>query len=432
MGESYQKTSRNIALGAAVEKEFLSELFAPTQKSLIDYNSKRNILIVGGELFNKGAQAMTFTVVDRMKERFPESEIYLLSGRDFERPKKKKSQYAFDILPWGPELSLSLLAPSLDVANTENYSDAMVERVRSLFSENSLLIDVSGYALSSQRGFRASFTYLTNIVLAKRNKIPVYVLPQSIGPFDYPKPQKLVLNPLMRLYLSYPEVICPREQAGFKSLTPYTLQNVQKEFDIVLQNQDYDLNNIYQNKPKLEQKNIDSDSVGIVPNSKVFERSDPKQLYKLYESAIEKLLSKDRTVYVFPHSAEDAGICENIKKIFEHKEEVTLFDNELNAIELERIINQLDFLIASRYHSIIHAYKNSTPVVAIGWAIKYQELLSEFQQSKYFFEGREEIDGAEFVSAVSDMVAEFESESNVIEQKILDIQQKDLFQRLFA
>jgi colanic acid/amylovoran biosynthesis protein len=260
----------------------------------------------------------------------------------------------------------------------------------------------------------------------------MYVLPQSIGPFDYPRPQKLFLNPLLRLYLSYPEVICPREQAGVESLAPYTRQNVQKEFDIVLQNQEYDLANIYHVKPELKQKDIDTGAVGIVPNSQVFERSDPEDLYALYEAALNELLSEDRTVYIFRHSEEDADICRKISKKFEGEENVILLDDDLNAIELERIISQLDFLIASRYHSIIHAYKNSVPVIAIGWAVKYRELLNEFQQSKYFFEGREEINDSEFVRVVSEMVKECESESDTIEQKLLEIQQEDLFQRLFA
>ena len=39
----------------------------------------RNIIITGGELFNKGAQAMTFVTVNELKKRFPDHQIYLLS-----------------------------------------------------------------------------------------------------------------------------------------------------------------------------------------------------------------------------------------------------------------------------------------------------------------------------------------------------------------
>ena len=36
-----------------------------------------NVIITGGDLKNKGAQAMTFVTVDEIKKRFPEERIYL-------------------------------------------------------------------------------------------------------------------------------------------------------------------------------------------------------------------------------------------------------------------------------------------------------------------------------------------------------------------
>ena len=44
----------------------------------------KNIIITGGELFNKGAQAMTFITVDEMKKRFTDHNIYVLSEMDLQ------------------------------------------------------------------------------------------------------------------------------------------------------------------------------------------------------------------------------------------------------------------------------------------------------------------------------------------------------------
>ena len=62
----------------------------------------RNIIITGGELFNKGAQAMTFVSVDEIKRRFPDHQIYLLSEMDMKRPAAEKEQYTFDFIGWYP------------------------------------------------------------------------------------------------------------------------------------------------------------------------------------------------------------------------------------------------------------------------------------------------------------------------------------------
>jgi polysaccharide pyruvyl transferase WcaK-like protein len=430
MSSHYRKFTRNISLASVVETELLSEVLSPSAEEF--HAAGNNIAIVGGELFNKGAQAMTFTVVDQLSRRYPEKEVYLLSGRDYERSENAKSRYNFQILPWGPEIALSVLSPKLNIANTTKFENTESEEVQTVLSECTFLIDINGYALSAQQGFSASFTYLTNIIIAKKYEIPMYVLPQSIGPFDYPLPKRMVLNPLLKTYLSYPEIICPREEAGVESLSPYTRHNVKREFDILLQQDEYDLQNIYAGQPELRRLDIEPDAVGIVPNSKVFERAPHDALYSLYEEAIEALLSEDRTVYILRHSVEDLNLCQRIKERFPEEESVVLIEDELNAIELEHVIEQFDFLIASRYHSIVHAYKNTVPVIAIGWAVKYKELLNEFEQSQYFFEGRETIEPAKFRSAVERLSLRHDAESSEIQEKLHDIQKDDLFERLFG
>ena len=62
----------------------------------------KNIIITGGELFNKGAQAMTFIAVDELKKRFPAHQILVLSELDLQRSKEEREQYAFQFIGWYP------------------------------------------------------------------------------------------------------------------------------------------------------------------------------------------------------------------------------------------------------------------------------------------------------------------------------------------
>jgi len=431
MNSGYRNMTRNALLGAIVEFRLFSDiLFAGGEQT--EYGDGDSIAIVGGELFNKGAQAMTFTVVDQMTKRYPEKDIYLLSRRDYERDPKEKAQYEFEILPWDSEVQMSLLSPDLDVVNTKQLSRHDREKVRNVFTNCEMLIDINGFALSSQMGLKRSFTYLVNILLAKEYDIPMFIFPQSIGPFDYSTGVKHAFNPLIQTYLTYPEIVCPREQAGVKALAPYTRSNVQREFDIVLQTEGYDLDNVYATDPDFEYKSLNADAVGIVPNSKVFDRGDDDEIYSLYEAAIEELLDAGKTVYVFRHSIEDLDHCQEIKNRFSETEAVQLFEEDFNAPELEHIIEQCDFLIASRYHSIVHAYKHVVPVIAIGWAVKYRELLSKFRQSDYFFEGREQIDVDALVSTVEQMNDRWEDETMTLRETLDTVQQNNLFSRLFT
>ena len=431
MLEDYQKTSRNFSLSIAAQKQVVSDLFFSANTDEVVSSEGENIVIVGGELFNKGAQAMTFTVVDQMRKRFPEKDIYLFSRRDFRRSEEEKSQYSFEILPWGPELKLRMLSSSLDYANTNRYSKEHSEKVADVLSNCAGMIDINGYALSSQMGFDSSLLYMLNIAVAKKWGIPMYLLPQSIGPFDYSLPKQLFLNPLLELYLPYPEVVCAREKAGVESLRKYTHNNVSNEFDLVLQAEQYDLENVYAEEPDLERKEVADGAVAIVPNSKVFERMDETEFYALYEGVISKLLSEGHTVYVFRHSVEDLDLCQGIKSLYPDDERVVLFEDDLNAIELEHVIDQCQFLVGSRYHSLIHSYKNHVPVLAIGWATKYKELLEEFEQIEYFFDCRAGVDETELSAAIASLSAQHSAESELIQTKVDKIQENSIFDRQF-
>ena len=58
------------------------------------------VLVTGGELKNKGAQAMTFITVDEIKKRYPDKEVILLSDIDYKRPDEIKENYRFTIRPF--------------------------------------------------------------------------------------------------------------------------------------------------------------------------------------------------------------------------------------------------------------------------------------------------------------------------------------------
>ena len=186
-----------------------------------------NIIIVGGELFNKGAQAMTFTVIDMMKRRFPSKKTYLLSEEDYKRKREDKEKYAFTILPWNLEIKTILLSPSLCVLfKMMGKRSDKADDIKKIIEDCALFIDVSGYALSSQWEWSRSFNYLLNIAIAKRFGVPYHIFPQSIGPFDYGFKDKISLYPLLRMYLKYPVKIFPREASGVMFLRRFTRKNI--------------------------------------------------------------------------------------------------------------------------------------------------------------------------------------------------------------
>jgi colanic acid/amylovoran biosynthesis protein len=386
---------------------------------------KNNIIIVGGELFNKGAQAMTFTVIDRMKRIKPHSNIFLFSNRDFFRKDEEKAIYSFTIMPWNLETKLSLLN-YLRIFRKKNQK-CLQDSLEKIIKDAEYFIDVSGYALGSAWGWLKSIDYLLNIAVAKKYSVPYYIFPQSIGPFNYRFIDKLPLNFLMKSYLKYPNKIFCREKEGLSSLYKFTKNNIERAYDIVLQGQEYDLSNIYIKKPYLKNIKIESNSVAIIPNTKVIERIEAGKLYSTYISIIDKLINAGKKIYILRHSFEDIDICKKMKQYYPDNGVLELIPDDLNAIELERVVKQFDLIVASRYHSIIHAYKNGIPVLVIGWATKYRELLDTFGQSEYHFDVRGGLDDDKVNLALDKLLSSYQSEKKKIIDKMSSLAKCDVY-----
>jgi polysaccharide pyruvyl transferase WcaK-like protein len=387
-----------------------------------------NIIILGGGLSNKGAQAMTFTVVDQIKRRFPGKNIYLFSTEDFEKPEVEKQLYNFVFLPWTPKGRIKLLLGSWIIDRSKHAYRH--KEIKDVLRNTCFIIDISGYVLSSQWPFSASLGYLINILIAKKYSIPFYIFPQSFGPFDYPWQQKLILYPLLKICLRYPKKIFMRETAALEYVKKFAKSNVEQSHDIVLHNDEYQFSNIYSKKMSFKKVPIIPNSVGIIPSVRVAEKINPNLFFDAYKSMIDLLVGNDITAYILRHSQEDLKICRDIKGLFNKDERVKLIQDDLNAIELENVLEQFDFVIASRYHAIIHSYKKGVPALIIGWARKYSELVREFGQMDYYFDCKTKLDMNDLNARLNRMIENRAYEKEKIMCKVQSISHQNIFDML--
>lgn len=399
------------------------------KKAKVDSWKGQNIIILGGQLFNKGAQAMTFTVVDQMRRMFVDSDIYLFSANDFDRPDEEKSLYTFKFLPYDLRTKLQVSGNFSNLLSRYNKYGYLAGQIREVVKNAKFFVDISGYALSSQMSLLVSVKYLLNIMIAENSSVPFYIFPQSIGPFNYPFVYKIFLYPLMKLCLRYPQQIFVREEQGLNCVKKFTRKNVKKSFDIVLQARDYNLSNIYAQQMQFRNIAIKPDSVGIIPNAmRVVERNRVDKIYLVYKRLIDRLIEAQKTVYIIRHAYEDLQICEDIKGLFPSADNVILIADEFSAIELKNIVKQFDFVIASRYHALVYSFKNAIPTIVIGWAEKYRELLSEFGQLDYLFDVRDEIDIDNTIKALERMMLNYKNEKEKIAEKMKTVGKENIFE----
>ncbi|MHA1382015.1 MAG: polysaccharide pyruvyl transferase family protein [Candidatus Helarchaeota archaeon] len=159
-------------------------------------------------------------------------------------------------------------------------------------------------------------------------------------------------------------------------------------------------------------------------------RVDNNRIYKNYNEIIKTIRKAGKKVYILRHSEEDFYICSNMKKSFFDDDNVVLISDNMDTIELEDIIKHFNFIIGSRYHSIINAYKNGIPAVVIGWANKYIELLKYFDQENYVFVVKKDMNESKLLNSVEKMIRSYPEERNKIILKLNNLEQNVVFKEM--
>ena len=387
----------------------------------------RNIIITGGGMVNKGAQAMTLIAVHELRERFPDHRIFLYSPVDLANIKLDKSQFAFDFTGWYPMKFAYCQHNPLQRAMTLLRSRSELLEAEAIYRNTDFIMDISGYALGSNWNDKICNDFLDILEFAQGFNIPVYLMPQSFGPFDFGADRK-VLNDRIKKLLPTAKVIFAREQDGYDALVnTYRLTNVRLAMDLVLGNKGIDLEKVFKDRPDMNLPEIAENSVAVIPNSMNVNVSSQETVLTMYIDVVEKLLNLDKKVYLLSHSSMDAELCRTLKELFEMQKDVVLLEQDFSCLEFNELVQKFQYLVASRFHSIVHAYKNGVPCIALGWATKYHDLLKLFEQEQYVFDVRTESGTADMLLAIERMNSCYAEESAKIRLGLAAVQKENVF-----
>lgn len=387
----------------------------------------RNIIITGGELFNKGAQAMTYIAVYELSRRYPKHRLYLLSEQDMERPAEEKSCFNFSFTGWYPIKFARCQQNALLRTVCLIRNRAELKEAEALYRNCDAMVDISGYALGSNWSDANCNRYLDHLEFAKAFGIPVYLMPQSFGPFAFGA-ERGAVEARIRTLLPTARVIFAREQEGYDALVnTYGLTNVRLAPDLVLSSRGIEPEKVFRVPPKRRLPEIAENSAAVVPNSMNAAASSQDAVVRIYKDVVEELLQLGKNVYLLCHSSMDTALCRTLKAHFAQREEVVLLEQEFSCLEFSELVGRFDFLVASRFHSIVHAYKNGVPCVALGWATKYRELLKQFGQEQYVFDVREKCGTAKLLDAIRRMERCRTEETARIRLGLTAVQKENVF-----
>ena len=381
---------------------------------------------------------MTFITVDEITRRFPESTAVVISAGDAKRPQEERDQYKFSLSSGIEEEQKIKRLVSCYALGGERMLRKGIERFAPDFAtylrDAALWLDISGYAIGSNWGPKKAISImLLRVAAAKSFEVPFYFLPQSFGPLDFRGWKGALAQHYLKKYLPYASAIFAREQEGFEQLVKrYGLCNVIRSNDLVLQNSFVDLRNIFIEPKAPVQIVPQGNNVAIIPNQKNMKYGQKEDIYKLYEEMIRLLLENGKNAYLIYHSTEDLSICIELKRrYFEEDERVILIEQELNCFDFDKVVAQMDFVIASRFHAIVHAYRRSVPSVTLGWATKYRELLALFGQERFQFDVREQLDHKIVLAAEREMLEHYHEEAAKIASILAQVQRENVFDAIF-
>ena len=387
----------------------------------------RNIIITGGGMVNKGAQAMTLIAVHELRQRFPEHRIFLYSPVDLANKNLDRSKFAFEFTGWYPMKFARCQRNLLQRAVCMLRSRSELLEAEAIYRNTDFIVDISGYALGSNWRDKVCNDFLDILEFAYGFGIPVYLMPQSFGPFDFTA-ERQALNNRIRKLLPTAKVIFAREQEGYDALVnTYGLTNVRLATDLVLGSKNIDLNNVFKSVPAMNLPEIAENSVAVIPNSMNATVSDQKTVVTLYIEIVDKLLGLGKTVYFLSHSTMDVTLCRTLKAQFAGNNAVVLLEQDFSCLEFNELVQRFQYLVASRFHSIVHAYKNGIPCIALGWATKYHDLLKLFGQERYVFDVRSNADVTGMLEAITRMNDSYAEESQKIRQGLAAVQAENVF-----
>ena len=378
-------------------------------------------------MVNKGAQAMTLIAVHELRERFPYHNIYVHSPVDLANKKLDKRVFTFKFTGWYPLKFARCQRHPFQRSMILLRSGSELSEAEAIYRNTDFIVDVSGYALGSNWSDKICNDFLDILEFAKAFGIPVYLMPQSFGPFDFGKAREAIDNRIRKL-LPTAKVIFAREQEGYDALVNrYGLKNVRLAHDLVLSNTGIDIKNVFVSAPDFDLPEIRTNSVAVVPNSMNSNVSSHDAVLSIYTEAISALLKRGRTVYLISHSAMDAALCRELKEAFSANGDVVLLDRDFSCLEFNELVNKFAYLVASRFHSIVHAFKNGIPCIALGWATKYDDLLTLFGQEQYVLDFRDAIVAESVFTAIEKMDSAYRDESLKIQNELVSVQKQNVF-----
>jgi polysaccharide pyruvyl transferase WcaK-like protein len=340
----------------------------------MEQSNGKIVRIIGAGFGNKGAEAMLLTVVEAVRRNLPGVGIVVrLRSMEF----TQTVENAWIRLEMEPprkffhRILAEMLTPKIPC-------------------KAAAVIDIGGYQFGGPWGA----SYAKNKARQTRKWIqsgePVFFLPQAWGPFSSIPAAKAVISIINNATLSF-----ARDKTSLDEIQKLVGTNnpkVRFAHDIAWNFKGDDLSVgkqlIKDAGFTLNDKKL---TVCLTPNTQVYNKtknaSGHQNEYIILLREITEHLCKahNAQVILLGHQflednsvrKDDRTLCNYIFSSLDRSLPVVHLDKALSATQAKSVIGNCDLLLSSRYHALIAAMSQGIPSCSIGWAHKYDELMSD-------------------------------------------------------
>lgn len=374
------------------------------------------IEIKGVQFVNKGAELMLASVVERVKEYWPDAKI-VLEGNPF-------SPYE-DRAKLGAYQKLSLRKNVLDL----NFVAYMFPKsLRNYLkkwgivteADIDVVLDAAGFAYGDQWG-SLKITHLgAELKRYEKHGRKYIFMPQALGPFSRDKDIKTLKSAFPKASL-----ICAREEDSFNNVR----RLIGDSKNLV---QMPDFTNAVKGIVPSYWENGDQ-KVCFIPNSNMIGVKNKNEDWKKnYISVMTQLIAKVQEQGLTPvllnhEGIGDRAICNDLNSHFDNNLEII---EESHPLKVKGIIGASRAIVCSRFHGCVSALSQGIPNLGTSWSHKYEQLFKEYGVSELLIDplaDKESLDSLMydvlndnecFVSRINDNASKYKEVTETMWQKV--------------
>lgn len=229
--------------------------------------------------------------------------------------------------------------------------------------------DYGGDGFSDIYGEKLFYARLNQTLPFIKIGIPLYILPQTIGPFK----NKEIEN-IAHKVLCYAKEVYVRDDRYTQTLDAMGINyKKMKDLSAYMKPEPWDID--------IERNSIGLNISGLTYSNNFRGLENQFELYPaLINHIIELFRSKGCTIYLIPHSYncakpennnDDMVACKNVYEKLHNKANVIFVDKNLSSPQVKYLISKMSFFIGTRMHANFAAIYTNTPVFGLSYSYKF-------------------------------------------------------------